>query len=286
MTTSVVALVVTVGTLVTLVRSAAVVDNVKRPITLNSEEFSSISGSECDDGRVANCRTLPLFNYTELAPPPVDAEAADDILQDPNCPYKYLERHLRCVDIFTRRCLTKDQRRAFYSLYSVPTMDLQELCNEGSPYRDEYRKHAVCLHTVHTEYVKCGQRHKHELASLMVDHGPYQYQNGNNGSQLTSVPFAGVEQITQNLAHLCRSFRGHLQCVNGIVRAKCGAETEEFANRFLSQMASSLLNICDTYGDLKDGDVSGSPSSVGTGSLRITTTAAAVLLVVAFRITR
>jgi hypothetical protein len=68
----------------------------------------------------------------------------------------------------------------------------------------EYRKHAVCLHTVHTEYVKCGQRHKHELASLMVDHGPYQYQNGNNGSQLTSVPFAGVEQITQNLAHLCR----------------------------------------------------------------------------------
>lgn len=56
---------------------------------MNSEEFSSISGSECDDGRVANCRTLPLFNYTELAPPPVDAEAADDILQDPNCPYVY-----------------------------------------------------------------------------------------------------------------------------------------------------------------------------------------------------
>lgn len=38
-----------------------------------------------------------------------------------------------------------------------------------------------------------------------------------------------------------RSFKGHLQCVNGIVRAHCGPQTEEFASQFLGQMASSLL---------------------------------------------
>jgi len=50
--------------------------------------------------------------------------------------YKNLERHLRCVDVFTRRCLTPEQRGAFYSLYTVPTLDMQELCTEGGPYRE------------------------------------------------------------------------------------------------------------------------------------------------------
>lgn len=54
--------------------------------------------------------------------------------------YKSLERHNRCVDVFTRRCLTDEQRRAFYTLYSVPTLEMQELCNEGGPYREgEFR---------------------------------------------------------------------------------------------------------------------------------------------------
>lgn len=47
-----------------------------------------------------------------------------------------MERHFRCVDEFTRRCMTPEQRGAFYSLYTIPTMDMQELCTEGSPYRE------------------------------------------------------------------------------------------------------------------------------------------------------
>lgn len=38
-----------------------------------------------------------------------------------------------------------------------------------------------------------------------------------------------------------RTFRGHLQCVHGIVRTTCGQQTEEFASQFLSQMSSPLL---------------------------------------------
>lgn len=64
----------------------------------------------------------------------------------------------------------------------------------------EYIKHAACLRTVHSEYVKCGNRHQSELAALMADHNQHQ-QNG--GETTTMSPMASTEQITQNLAHLC-----------------------------------------------------------------------------------
>ncbi|VVC26036.1 Hypothetical protein CINCED_3A018900 [Cinara cedri] len=270
--------------------SAAVVnnDNHKQQL-LDSKVPSTISYGGCDDGRVINCRTLPLFNYTDLTPPPVGADAAADILQDDNCPYKNLERHLRCVDVFTRRCMTVDQRKAFYLLYKVPTLDMQELCTEGGPYREEYLKHATCLRTVHNEYIQCGRRHQNELAALMAEHD-HQHHGGSSPAN-DGTPFAGPEQITQNLGHLCGSFRGHLNCVHGIVRANCGEQTDAFASQFLSQIAASLLNVCDKYVSPADGDVSRSPSSTSaaptsgadTGLEVFTVTAAMVILATASR---
>ncbi|XP_060844771.1 uncharacterized protein LOC132924456 [Rhopalosiphum padi] len=270
--------VIGVAALVTLTQSAAVVGNDKQQLLV--DQLSEVEYGRCDDGPVINCRTLPLFNYTDLSPPPVGPDTAGDIQQDVNCPYKNLERHLRCVDVFTRRCLTPEQRGAFYSLYTVPTLDMQELCTEGGPYREEYLKHAACLRTVHTEYVQCGRRHQSELAALMLD----QEQQTSTASPLT-----GAEQITQNLARLCGSFRGHLQCVHGIVRATCGQQTEEFASQFLSQMASSLLNICDKYANGAHGGVSRSPSSSAARTTGTTTTGLVALqtaIVMAFSFRR
>lgn len=71
----------------TLTQSAAVVANDKQQQLLaDTEQLSEADYGRCDDGPVINCRTLPLFNYTELSPPPVGPEAAADILQDVNCP--------------------------------------------------------------------------------------------------------------------------------------------------------------------------------------------------------
>lgn len=269
--------VIGVAALVTLTQSAAVVGNDKQQLLVNTEQLSEVEYGRCDDGPVINCRTLPLFNYTDLSPPPViGTDAAGDIQQDVNCPYKNLERHLRCVDVFTRRCLTPEQRGAFYSLYTVPTLDMQELCTEGGPSREEYLKHAACLRTVHSEYVQCGRRHQSELAALMLDQA--QQIGGDGTLPSTASPFAGAEQITQNLARLCGSFRGHLQCVHGIVRATCGQQTEEFASHFLSQMASSLLNICDKYANGVNGGVSRSPSSSAATRTTGTTTTGLVAL--------
>lgn len=269
-----------VAALVTLTQSAAVVGNDKQHL-VDSEELSEAAYGRCDDGRVINCRTLPLFNYTDLTPPPVGPEAASDILQDVNCPYKNLERHFRCVDAFTRRCMTPDQRGAFYSLYTVPTMDMQELCTEGSPYREEYLKHAACLRTVHTEYVQCGRRHQTELSSLMVDQEQHIGSDGTVAS--TALPSTDAEHITQNLARLCGSFRGHLQCVHGIVRATCGQQTEEFASQFLSQMASSLLNICDKYGSASRSPSSSVALTTGTTTTGLIVLQTAIVMVVSFR---
>ncbi|XP_060856513.1 uncharacterized protein LOC132934244 [Metopolophium dirhodum] len=270
-----------VAALVTLTQSAAVVGNDKQQLLVDAEELSEAAYGRCDDGRVINCRTLPLFNYTDLTPPPVGPEAASDILQDVNCPYKNLERHFRCVDAFTRRCMTPDQRGAFYSLYTVPTMDMQELCTEGSPYREEYLKHAACLRTVHTEYVQCGRRHQTELSSLMVDQEQHTGSDGSVAS--TTLPITDAEHITQNLARLCGSFRGHLQCVHGIVRATCGQQTEEFASQFLSQMASSLLNICDKYGNVSRSPSSSAARTTGTTITGLVVLQTAIVMVVSFR---
>ncbi|XP_003248219.1 uncharacterized protein LOC100573056 [Acyrthosiphon pisum] len=270
-----------VAALVTLTQSAAVVGNDKQQLLVDAEELSEAAYGRCDDGRVINCRTLPLFNYTDLTPPPVGPEAASDILQDINCPYKNLERHLRCVDAFTRRCMTPDQRGAFYSLYTVPTMDMQELCTEGSPYREEYLKHAACLRTVHTEYVQCGRRHQTELASLMMDQEQHTGSDGTETS--TTFPIMDAEHITQNLARLCGSFRGHLQCVHGIVRATCGQQTEEFASQFLSQMASSLLNICNKYGNVPRSPSSSAARTTGTKTTGLVVLQTAIVMVVSFR---
>lgn len=75
-----------VASLVTLTQSAAVVGNDKQQLLVDDEQLSEAAYGRCDDGPVINCRTLPLFNYTELSPPPVGPDAAADILQDVNCP--------------------------------------------------------------------------------------------------------------------------------------------------------------------------------------------------------
>jgi len=66
----------------------------KQQALVTSEDLSGATNGGCDDGRVANCQTLPLFNYTDLALPRPDN---GDIVQDENCPSvsgveKYLDR--------------------------------------------------------------------------------------------------------------------------------------------------------------------------------------------------
>lgn len=75
-----------VAALVTLTQSAVIVGNDKQQLLVDAEELSEAAYGRCDDGPVINCRTLPLFNYTDLSPPPVGPDAASDILQDVNCP--------------------------------------------------------------------------------------------------------------------------------------------------------------------------------------------------------
>lgn len=70
------------------VRTAAVVGNDKQHQLLLIKGDADVSEAEqhggCDDGRVINCRILPIFNYTELSLPP---GPETDLLQGENCPW-------------------------------------------------------------------------------------------------------------------------------------------------------------------------------------------------------
>ncbi|XP_050526568.1 uncharacterized protein LOC126897199 [Daktulosphaira vitifoliae] len=195
----------------------------------------------CDDPHIFNCKQFPLYNYTDL---PV-AEKKEDL--SVNCPYSGLEKHLVCVDVFTRKCMSPKQRSSFYQLYNKPPLLMQELCQDG-PYQDEYLKHAPCLKKVHKEYEECGKEHQKHITEMMA----------NNNS---TIQFQPSHDMNENLKHLCRSFRGYLICVNDIVKATCGETTVAFTKQFLSEMASSLLKICENSSvDMKTEDENSSTS--------------------------
>lgn len=64
------------------VRTAAVIDNSSQHLSAAGKDEEVV---HCDDGRVVNCRTLPIFNYTEISPPSTGSDANSDIQQDDNC---------------------------------------------------------------------------------------------------------------------------------------------------------------------------------------------------------
>ncbi|XP_050444424.1 uncharacterized protein LOC126847983 [Adelges cooleyi] len=182
----------------------------------------------CNNPQVMNCKQFPLFNYTDF---PVVVKKEDFV---DNCPYKNYEKHLVCVDSYTRHCMTPEQRKTFYKLYNHPTMVMQEICEAG-PYQDEYLKHAPCLKTVHKEYEECGNKHQNNIRRIMDT-------DSSDGHTLFTQDY-----INNNLKHLCGSFRGYLQCVHNIVKSTCGDQTVAFTNQFLNNMASSLLNLCEQH---------------------------------------
>lgn len=88
---------------------------------------------------------------------------------------------LRCIDDFTLRCLDREHRAYFNTLYAGTTQVIVDLCQEG-PYQSDYLRHAPCMRLVQTGYERCAADYQTRIKALNaqtqdVEEGAYIYDD-------------------------------------------------------------------------------------------------------------
>ena len=137
---------------------------------------------------------------------------------------------LTCINSFTVRCLTREQRSYFNMLYAGTIQVIEDLCTEGL-YQTDYLRHAPCMKSVQTKYQECSDRYQEKLKQIQADQNP--------GSSPSSPDKVGL---------LCCSFQEYLDCSQKVVNTTCGVHTASFTKGFLDRMAKPLAKgHCQSY---------------------------------------
>ena len=137
---------------------------------------------------------------------------------------------LTCINSFTVRCLTRDQRSYFNMLYAGTIQVIEDLCMEG-PYQTDYLRHAPCMKSVQTQYQECSDSYQEKLKQIQADQS--------QGSSPSSPDKVGL---------LCCSFQEYLDCSQHVVNNTCGFHTASFTKGFLDRMAKPLAKgHCQSY---------------------------------------
>merc|ERR1711997_857279 len=129
--------------------------------TSGSSSFQSSNGisEDCAPAAMSRC-TDPLKVVTDNRD--LGFATSMDELQE-MCP-KLMEG-LRCIDDFTVRCLDREHRAYFNTLYAGTTQVIVDLCQEGS-YQSDYLRHAPCMRQVQSGYERCASEYQQRIKSL------------------------------------------------------------------------------------------------------------------------
>lgn len=151
-----------------------------------------------------------------------------------------LNRGIRCIDSFTRRCMTEKKRNHFNRLYDGTTQVIKKLCSPG-PYQEEFLIHAPCMREVSAEYEDCVHKYQQKIGEV---HARVNEPSKRPGNETASEAVGRDEELRT----VCCSFRDYLMCSQRIVMKKCGEETAKFTGDFLNQMSFSLIQAhCEKY---------------------------------------
>lgn len=136
---------------------------------------------------------------------------------------------LRCIDNFTQKCLEREHRAYFNTLYTGTTQVIVDLCNPGE-YQKEYLLHAPCMREAQTEYESCADEYQVRIKNL-------------NKAEKKSD-----EDEEDNVQVLCCSFQSYLHCSERVVNSTCGLHTATFTKGFLDRMSGPLVQgHCQEY---------------------------------------
>lgn len=136
---------------------------------------------------------------------------------------------LRCIDNFTQKCLEREHRAYFNTLYTGTTQVIVDLCNPGA-YQKEYLEHAPCMRKAQTEYESCADEYQLRIKTL----------------NKVDKEASGDEE--DNVQVLCCSFQRYLHCSERVVNSTCGIHTATFTKGFLDRMSGPLVQgHCQEY---------------------------------------
>jgi len=186
---------------------------------------------------------------------------------------------LRCIDDFTLRCLDREHRAYFNTLYAGTTQVIVDLCQEGA-YQSDYLRHAPCMRLVQSGYERCAADYQTRIKALneqtqeehYYDDRYYEYSyeyadttepeyieakaeealenvpnqlSRRKRRQISDYP---EEEAEENVKLLCCSFQKYLHCSETVVNTTCGYETAQFTKSFLDRMSGPLIQgHCQAY---------------------------------------
>ncbi|XP_068081912.1 uncharacterized protein [Anabrus simplex] len=76
-----------------------------------------------------------------------------------------LKSGLTCIESYTRRCMSAQQREHFHQLYAGTSSVIQELCQEG-PYQQEFLRHAPCIRGMKSHYEYCAKAYQRKMQEM------------------------------------------------------------------------------------------------------------------------
>ncbi|XP_022196501.2 uncharacterized protein LOC111053876 [Nilaparvata lugens] len=195
-----------------------------------SDELPTSHNEECTQEMLSRC-ALPLKVLSDNSQDLSFAAKREEL--EELCPN--LEKGLRCIDDYTRKCLELHQRQHFNLLYSDTSIVIQEICQKG-PYQEEFLRHAPCMREVKDEYERCTRTYQTKLTEMT--------------SQSNNHPGGDNDK---NIKKLCCSFQEYLSCSRSIMLDKCGEGTAKFTAGLLQRMSISMIKLhCEKYSNNMD----------------------------------
>ncbi|XP_070503963.1 uncharacterized protein [Chironomus tepperi] len=190
---------------------------------------------DCEQEELSRC-AKPLQVLQTTTNITFEREELDKLCPD-------LNSGLRCIQSYTRRCMTQIQRNQFNKIYQGTTELIKDLCQPGD-FQKEFLKHSACLQTVRPQHDNCAVRYREEMSSIFkvsanrTAHNQHQQQNSNNDDE-SDEEFVKI---------VCCSFRKYLDCSEFVTRRTCGMETGLFIRDFIHRMSDTLMrNYCEEY---------------------------------------
>ena len=132
---------------------------------------------DCEQEELSRC-AKPLQVLQTTTNITFEREELDKLCPD-------LNSGLRCIQSYTRRCMTQIQRNQFNKIYQGTTELIKDLCQPGD-FQREFLKHSPCLQTVRPQHDNCAVRYREEMSSIFkvsanrTAHNQHQQQNSNN----------------------------------------------------------------------------------------------------------
>lgn len=178
---------------------------------------------------------------------------------DRTCPT--FQEALKCIQSYTRRCMSYDQRKHFRKLFHGTSSVVEKLCRNGT-YQEEYLKHAPCMKEVEKDTRVCFAKYSQAINEIQMRTEAEEEREEILNTDIFMYEKRKRETADRGIRNVCCSFQEYMECSTSTMRRACGEEAEKFSRKFLDHMSSAIIRThCHEYSPDVCGIKRASPSS-------------------------